>query len=221
MKKLEIGLMAALLLFPAIGTAEAYTAETLKQAQGPAIVSESYKDGTMEVRKAVSKDTNLLRRARINSAIDTEIDRFGTYVAKANQRTGGGTKGWINYKEGMTGENDPYTSLLLFESVYYYHAAHPLTYAKGLTFDQMGHKVTFEDLKKKMPNLTLEELRRQTALQAEANHLFLFKDYKINKFPETFYIDKNNHLYFVFQQYAIAPYAAGFIVIDMGEVPEK
>lgn len=30
MKKLEIGLMAALLLFPAIGTAEAYTAETLK-----------------------------------------------------------------------------------------------------------------------------------------------------------------------------------------------
>ena len=129
MKKLEIGLMAALLLFPAIGTAEAYTAETLKQAQGPAIVSESYKDGTMEVRKAVSKDANLLRRARINSAIDTEIDRFGNYVAKANQRTGGGTKGWINYKEGMTGENDPYTSLLLFESVYYYHAAHPLTYA--------------------------------------------------------------------------------------------
>ena len=190
MKKLEISLMAALLLFPAIGTAEAYTAETLKQAQGPAIVSESYKDGTMEVRKAVSKDANLLRRARINSAIDTEIDRFGNYVAKANQRTGGGTKGWINYKEGMTGENDPYTSLLLFESVYYYHAAHPLTYAKGLTFDQMGHKVTFEDL-------------------------------KINKFPETFYIDKNNHLYFVFQQYAIAPYAAGFIVIDMGEVPEK
>ena len=85
----------------------------------------------------------------------------------------------------------------------------------------MGHKVTFEDLKKKMPNLTLEELRRQTALQAEANHLFLFKDYKINKFPKTFYIDKNNHLYFVFQQYAIAPYAAGFITIDMGEVPEK
>ena len=39
--------------------------------------------------------------------------------------------------------------------------------------------------------------------------------------PETFYIDKNNHLYFVFQQYAIAPYAAGFIVIDIGEVPEK
>ncbi len=103
-----------MLLFPAIGTAEAYTAETLKQAQGPAIVSESYKDGTMEVRKAVSKDANLLRRARINSAIDTEIDRFGNYVAKANQRTGGGTKGWINYKEGMTGENDPYTSLLLF-----------------------------------------------------------------------------------------------------------
>ena len=161
MKKLEISLMAALLLFPAIGTAEAYTAETLKQAQGPAIVSESYKDGTMEVRKAVSKDANLLRRARINSAIDTEIDRFGNYVAKANQRTGGGTKGWINYKEGMTGENDPYTSLLLFESVYYYHAAHPLTYAKGLTFDQMGHKVTFEDLKKKMPNLTLEGLQDQ------------------------------------------------------------
>ncbi|MCH3930592.1 MAG: hypothetical protein LKE16_07295 [Dialister sp.] len=107
MKKLEIGLMAALLLFPAIGTAEAYTAETLKQAQGPAIVSESYKDGTMEVRKAVSKDANLLRRARINSAIDTEIDRFGNYVAKANQRTGGGTKGWINYKEGMTGGKRP------------------------------------------------------------------------------------------------------------------
>lgn len=49
MKKLEIGLMAALLLFPAIGTAEAYTAETLKQAQDPAIVSESYKDGTLSL----------------------------------------------------------------------------------------------------------------------------------------------------------------------------
>ena len=46
-----------------------------------------------------------------------------------------------------------------------------------------------------------------------------YKAEKITEFPKEFYIGNDGHLYFVFQQYDIAPYSEGWIMADMGLFP--
>ncbi|WP_442877431.1 RsiV family protein [Dialister sp.] len=39
--------------------------------------------------------------------------------------------------------------------------------------------------------------------------------------PKTFYVGKNGKIYVVFQQYEIGPYAAGFMVAEVGELKKQ
>ena len=64
----------------------------------------------------------------------------------------------------------------------------------------------------------LERLNQKLRGKVEREEIFLFEDaLPLKKLPETFYWDKNLHLHFIFNQYEIAPYAAGIIDVDIDE----
>ena len=55
--------------------------------------------------------------------------------------------------------------------------------------------------------------------ECTARHISTEEAEKITEFPKEFYIGNNGHLYFIFQQYDIAPYSEGWIMADMGLFP--
>lgn len=181
--------------------------------ESPSIRTELNKDNVMEVKKPVVSDGNLLRRARINAVIDTEVDEFSKYIRKRNEDWK--TNGWIYWQEGMVNP-EGITSFILFEASYADGAAHPITGARSMNFDKWGHKVTLKDL---LPDLSAEDVNR--AIEEQIPEERLFYNHSVNRVPKTFYVGKNGKIYVVFQQYEIGPYAAGFMVAEVGELTEK
>ena len=100
-------------------------------------------------------------------------------------------------------------------------AAHPLTYKATLNFDtRTGKLLGLGDLKKISKEFTTEEYSPQGVTKklrayAKANEIYFFPEFKgLEKLPENFYFDRDFHLHFIFQQYEVAPYAAGIIDLD-------
>ena len=183
----------------------------------PAFSTKGWQEGTMNVNIPVSKDENLLKRARINAAVEVETARFTKAIEKRNEVWK--TSGWVNWQSAMDRKDSPVTSFLLIESSYPDRAAHPMSYAVPMNFDGLGHRITLQDMKKKMPNLTVEEVNRQIEIQCRKRNIPIFEKYHtVRKLPDVFYIGKDSHLYLVFPPYEIGPYSSGFIAIDMGEV---
>lgn len=172
--------------------------------------AELNKDDVMDVKKPVISGGNLLRRARINAAIDTEVDEFSKYIRKRNEDWK--TNGWIYWQEGMVNP-EGITSFILFEACYADGAAHPITGARSMNFDKWGHKVTLNDL---LPDLSAEDVNR--AIEEQIPEERLFYNHSVNRVPKTFYVGKNGKIYVVFQQYEIGPYAAGFMVAEVGSI---
>lgn len=110
-------------------------------------------------------------------------------------------------------------SVVLLETMTYEGGAHPLNYVKGITLNAAGKVVTLADLKAAMPSLSVEALRDAAAGECTARHISTEEAEKITEFPKEFYIGNNGHLYFIFQQYDIAPYSEGWIMADMGLFP--
>ena len=94
-----------------------------------------------------------------------------------------------------------------------------MKYVKGITLNATGKVVTLADLKTAMPSLSVEALRDAAARECTARHISTEEAEKITEFPKEFYIGNNGHLYFIFQQYDIAPYSEGWIMADMGLFP--
>lgn len=182
----------------------------------PAFSTKGWQEGTMNVNIPVSKDENLLKRARINAAVEVETNCFTKSIEKRNAAWK--TTGWISWQSAMDNKESPITSFLLVESSYPDRAAHPMSRAVPMNFDGLGHRVALKDLKQKMPNLTVEEVNRQIEIQCSEREIYLFPDHAVRKLPDIFYIGKDSHLYLVFEPYEIGPYASGFIAIDMGMV---
>ena len=90
---------------------------------------------------------------------------------------------------------------------------------EGITLNAAGKVVTLADLKAVMPSLSVEALRDAAARECTARHISTEEAEKITEFPKEFYIGNDGHLYFVFQQYDIAPYSEGWIMADMGLFP--
>ena len=58
---------------------------------------------------------------------------------------------------------------------------------------------------------------RKLKAHVKREGIALFPDVKsLEKVPEDFYFDENLHVWFIFQQYDVAPYAAGIIEVDAG-----
>ena len=113
------------------------------------------------------------------------------------------------------------TVVVLTESNYYKGGAHPATYIRPLNFnlssgELMGLNYLVEVGDGFQDGQLLERLNQKLAEKVERKEIFLFQDaLPIKQLPEDFYWDENLHVHFIFQHYAIAPYAMGIIDVDI------
>ena len=173
--------------------------------EAPALV-----DGLV-ARYPVWEGGTALQRARVNAAVEAETVRFATKLEKMQEH--GDVDGWVRWMAGRT--DGGLVSLVLLESVYPYHAAHPSTSVVGMTFDEKGYRVSREEALRRAAGTDVEAAVSQ---QAAERGLALFPEAwrQQTDWPEQFYVGADGQLYFIFQQYEIAPYAAGWIAIDAG-----
>lgn len=155
-----------------------------------------------------------LYRARVNGAVVAEAQRFLGGIVRQREK-GAKVSAWVTWQEGMASDN--LRSFVLVESQYYDRAAHPMSYVQGMTFKEDGSRFTFSDLMALRPDINAEFLSKRIMEENGKNNLFLFPEVKgVSRVPHNFYIGTDGHVYFLFQQYEIAPYAAGWIAIDAG-----
>lgn len=173
--------------------------------EAPALV-----DG-LDARYPVWEGGTALQRARVNAAVEAETVRFATELEKMQEH--GDVDGWVRWMAGCT--DGGLVSLVLLESVYPHHAAHPSTAVVGMTFDEKGYRVSREEALRRAAGTDVEAAVSQ---QAAERGLSLFPEAwrQQTDWPEQFYVGSDGQLYFIFQQYEIAPYAAGWIAIDAG-----
>ena len=168
-----------------------------------------------DLRAPVWEGGTALQRARVNSAVEAEVRRFENHLAELGQN--GAVSGAVRWDAGRAdGET---VSLVVYESTYFDRAAHPTTRAVGMTFDALGHRVTRADVLAMIPQRTAEEINGEIEKQAAERGIPLFpaKWRTVEDWPQEFYVGADNKIYFIFQQYEVAPYASGFVVVEAGE----
>lgn len=185
---------------------------------------------------SVTKADSILTKVKINTAIEKTVSAFVEDI-KARRAKGEDLTGWVSYdmksalwnQLAVDRQDGGYTqfttrpneqgmfSVVIYLSTMYKGAAHPSTYARALTFDKNGNLVTWDEMlaldKSSGKNaLTLANLRREVQLQA-GDKLYTDENLRdeIKAFPKEFFIDDAGSVHALFQQYEIAPYAAGFI----------
>ena len=127
-----------------------------------------------------------------------------------------------NYEIGSNeAGNTVILSVLITESSYFKGAAHPSTYLRTLNFnlssgELMGIDYLLEVGEGFQEGLFIDKLNQKLREKVERKEIFLFPDaLPLKNLPENFYWDKNLHVHFIFNQYEIAPYAAGIIDVDI------
>lgn len=165
----------------------------------------------LDARYPVWEGGTALQRARVNAAVEAETVRFATKLEKMQEH--GDVDGWVRWMAGRT--DGGLVSLVLLESVYPHHAAHPSTAVVGMTFDEKGYRVSREEALRRAAGTDVEAAVSQQAAERGLS-LFPAEWRQQTDWPEQFYVGADGQLYFIFQQYEIAPYAAGWIAIDAG-----
>ena len=120
---------------------------------------------------------------------------------------------------------DGILSVVLTEYVNYKNSAHPLTFRRGLNFNSDSGERILSDTLSEIADEEFGEsayspknLTRKLKIYAKENNIYLYQDFKqLAQIPEDFYFDDNLHVHFIFQQYEVAPYAAGIIEFDATE----
>lgn len=152
-------------------------------------------------------------RSAFNAAMDNAAAQYLQNLNKEGTRR---LSGWMIWQAGAA---EPYASVVLLQTTSYEGGAHPLNYVKGFTFDKTGKELTLTDLQAAMPSLTVEALRQEAIRECMKRNISTELAEQIMEFPKEFYIGNDGHLYFIFQQYDIAPYSEGWIMADMGVFP--
>ena len=159
---------------------------------------------------------------KINTAIIAEVDRFVTGVYRNAQTNGyevGGIHTSFDIGSNEAG-NTVILSVIITESCYYKMAAHPSTYQRTLNFNTSSGELMdvsyLTDVGAGIPVSELcDRLTQKLKAKAARENLYLFDDaLPLKELPKDFYWDKNLHVHFIFQQYEVAPYAAGIIDVD-------
>ena len=185
---------------------------------------------------SVTKADSILAKIKINTEIEKTVSNFIEDI-KDRRAKGEDLTGWVSYEmksavwdqvaiDSRAGSYTQFTtranedgmfSVVLYLSTMYKGAAHPSTYARALTFDKDGNLVIWEEMltldRASGKNaLTLANLRREAELQA-GDKLYTDENLRdeIKAFPREFFVDDAGSVHALFQQYEIAPYAAGFI----------
>lgn len=163
---------------------------------------------------------------KINAEIQREIKNFLFHV---NETAADGKEVeeipiqavGINFEVPCNNENE-ILSIILTEYVNYKNAAHPLTYRRALNFNLDSGKRILSDSLSEIAHeefgessYSVKNLTRKLKNYAKENKIFLYQDFQqLTKIPDDFYFDENFHVHFIFQQYEVAPYAAGIIEFD-------
>lgn len=160
---------------------------------------------------------------KINTAILAEVDRFVTGVYR-NAQVNNFSVGDIRTRYSVGANQSGGTvilSILMTESYYYNGAAHPSTLRHALNFNVgSGELMDLSYLTDVGAGISeseiLTRLERALVKHCEREKIFLF-DYALplKELPKNFFWDKNLHVHFIFQQYDVAPYAAGIIDVDI------
>ncbi|MBR1807566.1 MAG: DUF3298 domain-containing protein [Selenomonadaceae bacterium] len=160
---------------------------------------------------------------KINNAIVVEMRDFIKgchYAVQYHDQKIGGMYTSFEVPCNRAG-NTVILSIIMTESVYYEGAAHPSTYKHALNFNadsgakiNLGYLIDVGDGSN--PKFKLDNITAKVRAHAEREGIQLFDDaLPLKNYPEYFYFDENLHVHFLFGQYEIAPYAAGFIDVDM------
>ena len=162
---------------------------------------------------------NIDATIKINQEIRAELKNFIDTVNKQmlegdfNSVTVG-----VDYQIPCNHENG-ILSIILTEYVNFEGSAHPSTYQRTLNFNSdSGVRLTADTLSeiaKHEIDYTPAELTKKLRAYSKKNQLPLYEDFQqLTKTPDDFYFDDNLHVHFLFQQYEVAPYAAGIIDLD-------
>lgn len=161
----------------------------------------------------------------INAKIREEVENFVAGIYDLAQK-GGYEVADIrtNYEIGSNeAGNTIILSVLMTESSYFKGTNHPSTFKHALNFnlssgELMGINYLLEVGEGLKKDYLIERLDQKLREKVSCEGIFLFEDaLPLKNLPENFYWDKNLHVHFIFQQYEIAPYAAGIIDVDIDE----
>ena len=197
MRKIFLTLLLAMIILPAICVA--------------AEIKETNYNGDFQFSYPEVKTSSAIVNAKINQRIREEIKNF---IASAREPNPSVTA-TASYEIPYNGEK--VLSVLLTEYVNYERSAHPLVYLRALNFDvKSGKPINTVDLKKYNKKISPKELTKKLKAHAEREGIALYPEFKeLEKLPVDFYFDEKFHLHFIFQQYEVAPYAAGIIDVDV------
>ena len=230
MKIWRICIMALCAVMMTMAVAAAQTPQTVYQMR-----DNSFKlDYAQGKYPSVLAADSILTKVKINTEIEKTVSSFVEDI-KARRAKGEDVTGWVSYEmksavwnqlavDSRAGGYIQFTtrpneqgmfSIVIYCSSMYKGAAHPSTYAYTLTFDEKGNLVTWNDLlaadKASGHNfLTVDNLRKAVLTQAK-DKIFSPSEIKIDKFTPAFFVDDAGGIHALFQQYDIAPYAAGFV----------
>lgn len=159
---------------------------------------------------------------KINSEIVSEMRDFIKgchYAVQYDDQKIGGTYTSFEVPCNCAG-NTVILSIIMTESVYYEGAAHPTTFKRTLNFNVgSGEKINhgyLTDVGSGNPKFSLDNVTAKVRAHVEREGIHLFEDaLPLKQLPEKFYFDANLHVHFLFGHDEIAPYAAGFIDVDM------
>lgn len=117
----------------------------------------------------------------------------------------------------VTLNNGKYLSFIDQGYIYYDKAAHPTSWKNGVTFDmETGKRVAWQDIIRpedakafSLKNISMKIFTSKHVLSSYFNGL--------TELPKNYYLDKNQTIHFIFNQYEIAPYSSGIIDIPMNK----
>lgn len=113
-----------------------------------------------------------------------------------------------------------YLSIIEYSFSYYERAAHPSSWEHGVTFDlTTGDVVPWQQVvaRKNKRKFTLENINKALWATEYGQGGYFFSDFTgLKQLPTNYYVDSEGYICFVFNQYEIAPYAAGIINLNMG-----
>lgn len=207
--RILVGAMMICLLLAGIAGAQA-------SMQGYQVKENQIKTEFVEGKYPTVDADNILIKSRINSQIEKIVNKYIDYTDKQN-KDGYAVTGFVSYD--IRANNANFFSLTIDCSSMPKGAAHPNTYTYGLTFDNEGNLINFNQFVKENQALgksedlyTVSNLTKEVLAQV-GDRLYNSDVIPLNitAFPEEFYIDDDGNLHVLFQRYEIAPYAAGLI----------
>lgn len=145
------------------------------------------------------------------------IDEQAKATAFFNKDSVNGMKMTEEKSYTITLNNGKYLSFIDQGYIYYDKAAHPTSWKTGVTFDvETGKRVAWQDIIRpedakafSLKNINMKIFTSKHVLSSYFNGL--------TELPNNYYLDKNQTIHFIFNQYEIAPYSSGIIDIPMNK----